>query len=104
MALFLIPIWIIQAFSLFLLEKKLRTLYFDKLLFSAAHKKLAQTAETCYSFIRHRNNLIKEDKSMLDYEQVKNRVNRETEILPKLFIQTGIGMVAAILIAIFLFR
>ena len=41
---------------------------------------------------------------MLDYEQVKNRVNRETEILPKLFIQTGIGMVAAILIAIFLFR
>jgi hypothetical protein len=41
---------------------------------------------------------------MLDYEQVKSRVNRETEILPRLVIETGIGMVAAIIIAIFIFR
>ena len=39
-----------------------------------------------------------------DYEQVKKRVNRESVILPELVIKTGIGMVAAILIAVFLFR
>lgn len=41
---------------------------------------------------------------MLDYEQVKSRVNRETEILPGLVVKTGIGMTVAIVIAIFLFR
>lgn len=41
---------------------------------------------------------------MLDYEQVKKRVNKESEELPSLVIKTGIGMVAAILIAVFLFR
>jgi hypothetical protein len=39
-----------------------------------------------------------------DYEQVKERVNRETEALPNLVLITGIGMVAAILISVFLFR
>ena len=39
-----------------------------------------------------------------DYEQIKKRVNRESEILPELVIKTGIGMVAGILIAVFLFR
>ena len=39
---------------------------------------------------------------MFDYEQVKERVNRETEVLPNLVLWTGIGMVAAILIAVFL--
>ena len=48
--------------------------------------------------------LDKEDKTMLDYEQVKARVNKETELLPSLFIKTGIGMIAAIVIAVFLFR
>ncbi len=41
---------------------------------------------------------------MLDYEQVKNRVNKETEALPGIFVKTGIGMVAAILLSIFVFR
>jgi hypothetical protein len=41
---------------------------------------------------------------MLDYEQVKNRVNKETEVLPGLVLWTGIGMVAAIIISVFVFR
>ena len=41
---------------------------------------------------------------MLDYEQVKKRVNKESEILLGLVIKPGIGMIAAILIAVFLFR
>ena len=45
---------------------------------------------------------LKEYRNMLDYEQVKERVNRESEILPSLVLWTGIGMVAAILIAVFL--
>ena len=45
---------------------------------------------------------LKEYRNMLDYEQVKERVNRESEILPSLVLWTGIGMVAAILVAVFL--
>ena len=41
---------------------------------------------------------------MPDYEQVKNRVNRETEVLPGLVLWTGIGMAAAIIISVFIFR
>ena len=41
---------------------------------------------------------------MPDYEQVKNRVNRETEVLPSLVLWTGIGMAAAIIISVFIFR
>ena len=41
---------------------------------------------------------------MLDYEMVKERVNRESEALPGLFAKIGIGMVAAILIAVFFSR
>ncbi len=38
---------------------------------------------------------------MLDYEQVKERVNKESEALPELFIKIGIGMIVAILVAVF---
>ena len=41
---------------------------------------------------------------MLDYEQVKERVNRESAQLKKIVIETGIGMVIAIIAAIFIFR
>ena len=41
---------------------------------------------------------------MLDYKQVKERVNRESEQLKKIVIETGILMVAGILIAVFVFR
>ena len=40
----------------------------------------------------------------LDYEQVKERVNKETEVLPSLVLWTGIGMVAAIILSVFVFR
>ena len=38
----------------------------------------------------------------LDYEQVKERVNRDTEVFPNYVLWTGIRMLAAILIAVFL--
>ena len=41
---------------------------------------------------------------MLDYKQVKERVNRESEQLKKIVIETGILMIAGILIAVFVFR
>ncbi len=41
---------------------------------------------------------------ILDYQQVKERVEREDRILKKLFIGTGIGMTAAILIAVAIFH
>ena len=40
----------------------------------------------------------------LDYEQIKNRVNKETEVLPRLVLWTGIGMVAAIILSVFIFH
>ncbi len=39
-----------------------------------------------------------------EYEQVKERVNRESEALPGIVIRTGIGMVAAIIIAVLFAR
>ena len=41
---------------------------------------------------------------MLDYEEVKERVNHESEILPSLALWTGIGMVIAIIVSVFIFR
>ena len=41
---------------------------------------------------------------MLDYEQVRDRVNRESAQLKRIVIETGIGMVVAILAAVFIFR
>ena len=40
----------------------------------------------------------------MDYQQVKERVQREKEALKMIFIETGIGMLAAFLVAIFVFR
>ena len=40
----------------------------------------------------------------MDYQQVKERVEREDRALKKIVIETGIGMLAALLAAIFLFR
>lgn len=40
----------------------------------------------------------------MDYEQVKARVDREGKVLKKIVIETGIGMLAALLLAIFAFR
>ena len=42
--------------------------------------------------------------SMLDYEQVKERVNHESEILPSLVSWTIVGMVIAIVASVFIFR
>jgi len=41
---------------------------------------------------------------MMDYQQVKQRVEREDRALKKLVIETGIGMLLALLAAIFVFR
>ena len=41
---------------------------------------------------------------MMDYQQVKERVEREDKELKKIVIETGIGMLVALLAAIFLFR
>ena len=41
---------------------------------------------------------------MMDYEQVRDRVNRESAQLKRIVIETGIGMVVAILAAVFIFR
>ena len=40
----------------------------------------------------------------MEYQQVKERVEREDRELKKIVIETGIGMVAAILLAVFIFR
>lgn len=40
----------------------------------------------------------------MNYQQVKNRVEREDRELKKIVIETGIGMLAALLIAIFMIR
>ncbi len=40
----------------------------------------------------------------MDYQQVKDRVEREDRELKKIVIETGIGMLAALLAAIFIFR
>ena len=40
----------------------------------------------------------------MDYEQVRKRVEEEDRVLKRVFIETGIGMLAAFLAAIFLFR
>ena len=36
----------------------------------------------------------------MEYQQVKDRVDREDQVLKKLVIQTGIGMLCALLIAV----
>ena len=41
---------------------------------------------------------------MMDYQQVKERVEREDKELKKIVIETGIGMLVALLAAIFLVR
>ena len=40
----------------------------------------------------------------MDYEQVKRRVDAEDQALKGIVIETGIGMLAALLITIFLIR
>ena len=40
----------------------------------------------------------------MDYQQVKERVEREDRALKQIVLETGIGMLAALLAAIFLFR
>ena len=40
----------------------------------------------------------------MNYQQVKDRVEREDKELKKIVIETGIGMLIAILAAVFLFR
>ena len=40
----------------------------------------------------------------MDYQQVKERVEKEDKALKRIVIETGIGMLAAFLAAIFLFR
>ena len=40
---------------------------------------------------------------MMDYQQVKQRVEREDRALKKIVIETGIGMLVALLAAIFVF-
>ena len=41
---------------------------------------------------------------IMEYEQVKKRVDEEDKALKKLVIETGIGMLAALLAAVFIFR
>ena len=40
----------------------------------------------------------------MEYEQVKKRVEKEDHALKKLVIETGIGMLTALLAAVFIFR
>ncbi len=40
----------------------------------------------------------------MEYEQVKKRVETEDQALKKLVIETGIGMLTALLVAVFIFR
>jgi hypothetical protein len=42
--------------------------------------------------------------SMLEYEQVKERVNHESEILPSLVSWTIVGLVITIVASVFIFR
>lgn len=41
---------------------------------------------------------------MMDYQQVRKRVEEEDRVLRKLVIETGIGMFLALLITIFIVR
>ena len=41
---------------------------------------------------------------MMDYQQVKNRVEKEDKELKKIVIGTGIGMLVALLATVFLIR
>ena len=41
---------------------------------------------------------------MMDYQQVRNRVEEEDRVLKKIVIETGIGMFLALLITIFIVR
>ncbi len=41
---------------------------------------------------------------MMDYQQVRKRVEEEDKVLRKIVIETGIGMFLALLIAIFIVR
>ena len=41
---------------------------------------------------------------MMDYQQVRKRVEEEDRVLRKIVIETGIGMFLALLIAIFIVR
>ena len=47
---------------------------------------------------------MKKDLFRMDYRQVKERVANEKAALGRLVIETGIGMLAGLLAAIFLFR
>ena len=40
----------------------------------------------------------------MEYEQVKKRVEKEDQALKNLVIETGIGMLTALLAAVFIFR
>ncbi len=40
----------------------------------------------------------------MEYEQVKRRVDEEDRVLKKIVIQTGVGMLTALLAAIFILR
>ena len=40
----------------------------------------------------------------MEYEQVKKRVEKEDQALKKLVIEIGIGMLTALLAAVFIFR
>ncbi len=40
----------------------------------------------------------------MDYQQVKERVEREDKALKRIVVETGVGMLAALLLTIFLIR
>ena len=40
----------------------------------------------------------------MEYQQVKERVDREDKALKRIFVETGIGMLAAALLAVFIAR
>ena len=41
---------------------------------------------------------------MMDYQQVRKRVEEEDRVLKKIVVETGIGMLLALLLTIFLIR
>ncbi len=41
---------------------------------------------------------------MMDYQQVRKRVEEEDRVLKKIVVETGIGMLLALLITIFIVR
>ena len=41
---------------------------------------------------------------MMDYQQVKERVERESQALPRIVVETGIEILIIIIMLIFLFR